>query len=103
MHFHLSIPLSASESQAGGVVQSNTSCIRDVQYPNASNLMSFTELPMVTEVGLEQPKNALSPMLVTELGMVMEVRFEQLENAQRPMLVTPFEISKSLISVFSSQ
>ena len=58
---------------------------------------------MVTEVGLEQPKNALSPMLVTELGMVMEVRFEQLENAQRPMLVTPFEISKSLISVFSSQ
>ena len=47
---------------------------------NALFLMSLTEQPMVTEVRLLHPWNALSPMLVTESGMVTEVK-SAAENA----------------------
>ena len=39
--------------------------------------MVETLLPMVAEVKLLQPENALLPMLVTLLGMVTEVKLRQ--------------------------
>ena len=50
--------------------------------------MLVTELGIVTEVRLLQPKNANSPILLTDSGMVTEVRLLHSENANSPILIT---------------
>ena len=55
---------------------------------------------MVTEVRVEQLKNASSPMEVTVSGMVMEVRAEQFWNAFSPMEATGLLTTTLLTSLF---
>ena len=65
--------------------------LRELHSENALFPILFTELPIETEVSLEQDLKASYSIFVTELGMVTEV-IEQYEKASCSMFVTEFGI-----------
>ena len=75
-----------------GVVMSEVTEVKLLQFKNAPSPMLFTVAGIVTEA-MTQSEKAQSPMLSTLLGIVIDERLVQPLNALLPMRVTPAGMS----------